>query len=286
MIASPSDVPAYRLQARQVLHDWNDVHSQETNAVLMPVGWETHSSPELGKPAQHLINERLLSGCDLLVGVFWNRLGTQTLDAPSGTVDEIRRHVDSGKPAMIYFVDEPAAPSQIDFAQRALLADFREWCQAKGLVWQVESVDDFKYKFGKQLQISLQKNQYLNGLVASLRTVGGVGVPTLKQGLPNPRAVVANELSPEARELLCEAARDSHGKIFSVARFGGRAFRTNGAMFPVSDEPRVRAKFRSAFDVLVNYGLVSDVGNKGEVFSVTSEGCETADWLEKNGADS
>ena len=44
----------------------------------MPVGWETHSSPDLGAPAQEQINERILEHCDLLIAVFWTRLGTPT----------------------------------------------------------------------------------------------------------------------------------------------------------------------------------------------------------------
>src|SRR5713101_1313849 len=95
MIASPGDVLEAREVAREAIHEWNYVNSYSANAVLMPVGWETHSSPELGERPQELINERLLKDCDLLVGVFWTRLGTPTGKSPSGTVEEIQRHLDS-----------------------------------------------------------------------------------------------------------------------------------------------------------------------------------------------
>jgi hypothetical protein len=38
MIASPGDVTDYRALARDVLHEWNYIHSSPTNIVLMPVG--------------------------------------------------------------------------------------------------------------------------------------------------------------------------------------------------------------------------------------------------------
>lgn len=78
MIASPSDVHETRAATRDILLEWNYIHSDATRLVLMPVGWETHSSPELGMSAQDLINERVLRDCDLLIGIFWTRIGTPT----------------------------------------------------------------------------------------------------------------------------------------------------------------------------------------------------------------
>lgn len=131
MIASPGDVNEYRAIARGVMHKWNYIHSPATNVVLMPVGWETHSSPELGSSAQELINDRVLEDCDLLVGIFWTRLGTPTGKAASGTVDEIQRHVAAGKPAMIYFSTAPAALETVDAEQYAALKDFRVGAKAR-----------------------------------------------------------------------------------------------------------------------------------------------------------
>jgi hypothetical protein len=72
MIASPGDVSEERHVIREVIHEWNTIHSLDKNIVLQPVGWETDSSPELGGRPQHIINEQILKDCDLLVGVFWS----------------------------------------------------------------------------------------------------------------------------------------------------------------------------------------------------------------------
>ncbi|MGJ3660850.1 hypothetical protein ACR8KK_02545, partial [Shigella boydii] len=48
-----------------------DINSARSKVMLTPIGWETHTSPELGVRPQELINQRLLVDCDLLIGVFW-----------------------------------------------------------------------------------------------------------------------------------------------------------------------------------------------------------------------
>jgi len=70
MIASPGNVSKERGIVREVLHDWNDVNSTSSKVVLSQVGWDSHSSPELGASPQELINTRLLKDCDLLVAYF------------------------------------------------------------------------------------------------------------------------------------------------------------------------------------------------------------------------
>lgn len=56
MIASPGDVASERAIIRDVIYEWNAVHSGARKIVLLPIGWETHSSPEMGAPAQQIIN--------------------------------------------------------------------------------------------------------------------------------------------------------------------------------------------------------------------------------------
>ena len=102
-IASPGDVSKERRLAREVIHEWNHIHSKHRKIVLSAVGWETHSSPKMGERAQEVINKQVLRGADLLVGIFWTRLGTPTGESASGTVEDINEHVNANRPAMIYF---------------------------------------------------------------------------------------------------------------------------------------------------------------------------------------
>lgn len=78
MIASPSDVANERQVIRNVIQEWNFTHSEDKNIVLMPVGWESHSTPSMGDRPQAILNKQVLAGCDLLIAVFWTKLGTPT----------------------------------------------------------------------------------------------------------------------------------------------------------------------------------------------------------------
>lgn len=128
-LASPSDTQTEREVLRNVIGRWNDLHAADLGVVLLPVGWETHAVPQLGEPPQALINRQVLERCDLLIGVFWTRLGTPTETAPSGTVEEIRRFVAAGKWALVYFSNRPAAPELLDADQLSALKQFQEELQ-------------------------------------------------------------------------------------------------------------------------------------------------------------
>ena len=232
MIASPGDVLEAREVVRDVIHEWNYVNSHSAKAVLMPVGWETHSSPELGERPQELINERILQDCDLLVGIFWTRLGTPTGKSTSGTVEEIERHLAAGKPAMVYFSTAPVAPQSIDQEQFSALTQFRQWCQGRGLVETFDNIVDFRQKFSRHLQIALNKNPYLSGLVRAAENTGAADVPSVGHEAPqNGLSQLAHDLSEEARTLLVEASLAQDGVIFKLVTLGGRFIQTNSKTF-------------------------------------------------------
>lgn len=97
MIASPSDVKEERGLIREVISEWNSVNSERNKFVLLPVGWETHTSPDMGERPQAIINKDVLRDCDLLVAAFWTRIGSPTGSFPSGSVEEIEEDIASGR---------------------------------------------------------------------------------------------------------------------------------------------------------------------------------------------
>src|SRR5262245_28955549 len=151
MIASPSDVYAERQTIRHVLQEWNFSHAEDKNIVLMPVGWESHSTPSMGDRPQAIINKQVLADCDLLIAVFWTRLGTPTGKAVSGTVEEIEEHVKAKKPAMIYFSSIPVALEGVDIEEYKRLQEFKAQLRERGLYAEYESAEDFREKLSRQL---------------------------------------------------------------------------------------------------------------------------------------
>ncbi len=157
MIASPGDVAEERKAVTEEIHRWNDANAFARKLVLLPVKWETHSTPQLGDHPQAIISRQLLDDADIVVGIFGTRIGTPTEKYVSGTVEEIKKHVAAGKTAKIYFSDVPVFPSSLDPAQYASLQQFREESQRTGLCATFDSVQQLKADFGHHLNLALSE---------------------------------------------------------------------------------------------------------------------------------
>jgi hypothetical protein len=268
MIASPGDVASERAIIRDVVYEWNAVHSSSRKIVLLPIGWETHASPEMGATAQTIINKQILDKCDLLVGVFWTRIGTATDNYASGTVEEIERHIDTGKPTMLYFSSQPVAMDTVDLDQVAKLKRFKDSCSSRGLYDSYDSHADFKIKFYRQLQLKLNEHPLF---LSDLGELGGSPIEESKIRIP--------AMSAETRIMLKEASLDDHGRILHVRYIGGTDIQTNGKNVIQSGERREVAKWEQALHELVALGLVVERGQKGEFFELTNLGYQIAEMI-------
>jgi hypothetical protein len=156
LIASPSDTQEEREIIPSVINDWNASSSETTGIILMPVKWETHSYPKLGSRPQEIINKQIVDNADILVGVFWTRIGTSTGEHLSGTVEEIHRFSSENKPIMLYFSENQISPEKIDPKQFSALKEFKDSMKSKGLIESYSNLPDFKNKFSNQLRLNLQ----------------------------------------------------------------------------------------------------------------------------------
>ena len=268
MIASPGDVASERSIIRDVIYEWNAVHSKLRNIVLLPIGWESHSSPEMGASPQEIINHQILDKCDLLIAVFWTRIGTPTNEYSSGTVEEIEKHIALGKPAMLYFYSQPAVQDTVDSEQIAKVKEFRESVKSRGLYESYDSHSNFKDKFYRQLQLKVNEHLLFKNVSMALTDQ----VVESKTRIP--------ELSAEARLMLKEASLDAHGTILHIRYIGGTNIQVNGKNIIPSNEHREVAKWELALEELYNKELVVARGNKGEVFEVSNLGYQIADMIE------
>lgn len=269
MIASPNDVACERAIVREVVYEWNAIHSKSRSIVLLPISWESHSSPEMGSNPQNIIDNYVLDKCDILVGVFWTRLGTPTNEYDSGTVQEIEKHILSEKPVMLYFSSQPVAMDNVDFEQIKQLKEFKESCKNRGLYAEYDCHADFKTKFYHHLQLKLNEHPIFDdiGLHSS--------IDIIESQTPIP------DLSYEAKILLKKASLDLDGNILFLQSIGGFAeLHTNGENIISSSELREIAKWKNALKELVNNDLVEDRNYKGEEFDITHFGYQIADMIQ------
>lgn len=267
MIASPGDVATERKNIRDVVLEWNATHAEDRKLVLMPVGWDSHSAPEMGNRPQAIINERVLNKCDLLVAVFWTRLGSPTGEASSGTVEEIEKHLEAGKPAMLYFSNAPVRPDSVVDEQYRALTEFRKDCEKRGLIETYDSLQEFRDKFARQL------TQTIIRAFTEPENMSQAEIPTIPSRPQMP------QLSDEARVLLVEVSQDQNGIIVCIRAMDGLVIQTNGKQLTEMGNARSEAKWKSALENLVSLGLIAAQDSKGEIFGPTHEGYELADRL-------
>ena len=265
MIASPGDVEKEREEVRNAIYNWNDINSKNTSMILNPIGWETHGAPEMGDRAQALINKRLLTDCDLLIAVFWTRIGTPTGSYESGTVEEIERHMAEDKPTMIYFSKTPIDYSKVDRDQYDLLMKKKDEWKNKGRIEEFSSLQEFKDKLNKQLPYLLSTHEYILSCSTSIST---------KQEASDDSSVT---LSNEAMEII-QLAGSTDGGIMKLRHMAGLLFQVGGENLDTST-PRKEATYVSALDELLNYGLVEAKGTKGQIYNLTKYGWDAYDKI-------
>ena len=146
LVASPGDVTKERQAIPEVIGIWNDAHSEDHGVVLVPVRWETHSTPAMGDRPQAILNKQIVRSCNILIGAFWTRIVTHTGVAESGTAEEIEEFRNSGKPILLYFSSVPVMPGSVDPEQYKRLLEFKRVFRRHGLTEDYSSIRELREK--------------------------------------------------------------------------------------------------------------------------------------------
>lgn len=144
LLAGPSDVKREIQVARNVIDAWNAAHSHTENTVLQAIYWDTHAFPEIGDRPQGVINRQLVDRCDLLIAIFWKSIGSPTGVAPSGTIEEVERFRNSGRPVMLYF-SEALLPHDADVSKIDQVRQYKKSLN-NGLYWVFKSPAQFRQR--------------------------------------------------------------------------------------------------------------------------------------------
>jgi formylglycine-generating enzyme required for sulfatase activity len=192
LVASPSDVDRERKIVEEVIEDWNIRNGDERKMVLEAVLWEKHASPESrgdGNGPQPQITRQIVDACDCAIGIFWNRVGTPTAIAPGGAVEEVQWMMTVlNRPVMLYFSDMPIAPSKIDDQQKAKLKEFKATMKADGLVWEYNTLEEFRINFSRHLDKQIREWFCTSGIIITKHPISE------KEELRRYQAILKEEL--------------------------------------------------------------------------------------------
>ena len=245
------------------------VHSDTPNTPKLPVGWESHLSPEMGARPQEIINRQTLDKCDLLVGVFGTRIGSETGEYPSGTVEEIEEHIALGKPAMLYFAKQLGYSDTFDRDQYAKLEELKKDYESRGLYEIYDSDIDFRGKFYRQLEIKVNEHEIFQFQSEEINS--GIEMEESENNIP--------QLSDEAKILLKKVSQDSQGEVLYFTVDGIHIMRVNGKDIITGQNPRVAAKWVAALKELVAVSFLENT-DSDRIFQITHRGYEVADMID------
>ncbi|OCS43689.1 hypothetical protein [Ralstonia pickettii] len=266
MIASPSDVKEERQIVREEIANWNAAHSEARGIALLPASWDANSAPSTGDRPQGIINKQILKGADLLVGVFWTRLGTSTGKFPSGTVEEIEEHIASDKPAMLYFSQAPIVPGNLDQDQYNGVLRLRDSLKNRALYHTYEELSQFRANFTHHLQITMNSEGFgrpIEATVEELRdTLRGLG--------------------EKAKALLLLAASSTAGAVLHRTSLNGTLLSAGDKNVAEGASAREIAAWNAGLKELETEGLV-EPNPARSVFRLTHAGYELAETLTSTG---
>lgn len=150
-VASPGDTEEERDCLTSVVDEINRGTAAEMGLVLELVRWETHVRPGIGSDAQDVINQQLPE-VDIVIGMFWKRLGTPTPRAESGTAEELEAAIERWRAqgdieVLIYFNQSAYTLNGSETDQLQRLLAFRSKLESDGLlVWNYDGARDFEAK--------------------------------------------------------------------------------------------------------------------------------------------
>jgi len=161
LLSSPGDVVDERESYVRAVFRFNQQEVERNGLFVKVIRWED-MAPQIGPGPQNVIN-RQIGKYDIFVGIMWNRFGTPTDIASSGTEEEFRGAVDSWrlerKPWIIFYFCDRAVnftnEDQLD--QKAKVLRFRTKLQQMGLVRNFFAPDDLeRLAFENLLRITSQ----------------------------------------------------------------------------------------------------------------------------------
>lgn len=158
-LGSPGDVDKERSIAEEVLAEMNRTVALSHNVFFLTRRWELDTTPQLGEDTQRIVNEQIgdMAKIDLFVGIMWNRAGSETPRAQSGTIEEYHAAVASykrnGHPDVWFYFRNTRIerPSDDQLEQLKKVNAFRALVKRQGNIASYGTEDEFARLFRNHL---------------------------------------------------------------------------------------------------------------------------------------
>ena len=159
LLSAPNDIIQEIPIIRETIASWNTINAFTSKKYLDLIHWKTHTYPQAGESPQKIINRQIVDDADILIAIFWTRFGTKTEDYESGTIEEIERTIESGKPTLVYFSKQPVMMESVDIAQYHKVKEYCNSIKSKVLYGEYSTKEELRNLLFRHISQTLHNQE-------------------------------------------------------------------------------------------------------------------------------
>jgi hypothetical protein len=224
ILIAPDDVENELETIRVVAEQANQLRLKER---LILWNWRTDATPgmHLDGPQGLADQQMRISEADLVIAVFWTRLGTPVQTDESGTAHELRLAWESWKETRkptvwIYFCSRAVPQSALEEVdQFPRLRSFRRSLPTEQMCWEFDSVEELQRDFTKHLGIWLNEHD-LEPTKESAILKGVLAPPDSARMVQRPTEIERIAESLRGAPIVCLHGISGSGKSRLAAQYG------------------------------------------------------------------
>ncbi|WP_313504473.1 DUF4062 domain-containing protein [Kaistella carnis] len=153
-VSSPQDLETERAEISNIIAELNITYAMRKLANIEVLKWETHSAPGISETyTQDIINHDIGEEYDIFIGMLWQKFGTKTDVANSGTEEEFLKAVErfkSGEKIQILFYFKTTPPislDQLNLEELGKIQSFKEYLKMNNILYgNFNSLEDLQTK--------------------------------------------------------------------------------------------------------------------------------------------
>src|SRR5690606_23260325 len=141
-LSSPQDLETERAEISNIIAELNITYAMRKSANIEVLKWETHSAPGITETyTQNIINNDIGEDYDIFIGMLWQKFGTKTEFANSGTEEEFMKAVErfkNGEKIQILFYFKTTPPpslDQLNLEELIKIKNFKEYLKKNNILY-------------------------------------------------------------------------------------------------------------------------------------------------------
>lgn len=151
-VSSPQDLETERAEISNIIAELNITYAMRKFVNLEVLKWETHSAPGISDTyTQNIINKDIGEDYDIFIGMLWQKFGTKTEVANSGTEEEFMKAVERFKnrekiQILFYFkTTPPISLDQLNLEELKKIQNFKEFLKTNNILYgSFNTLEDLK----------------------------------------------------------------------------------------------------------------------------------------------